>query len=374
MLLTEDEHNLITTMKYLVGKQLKPNQTKVNKFCQLSLKMKDENLKKVQKDINEKEKISKDMEKSSFLKSLLGIHELSLVNRTPGLTIHVNKYILLLMIILLTIIVSPCRRTILLSTIIVVQVAMLVYQLYNYRSLILMKYGIVNQNDIIRLYKNERIFSRLGIINVIPNYRKLYVKTMSDQKMVKILEDKLVNKDEIQEWTDYMQLPSKLARCYDIIITLIKIIIIIAIIYYGAKVRAKITGIRQGLVKIRNLHVLDQIKEVKEKIQELGKIKEEAEKINDQIINNINRLNNIINNAVNITGHRVEEFKDSVKEKVEKLRVAINDGTMSAGIRGKIQLVNKLFNRYTNDKDIRSEKEEDIKVPSSDEVSAPIYK
>lgn len=327
MFLTEEDHNLVNTVRYLVGKNLTVNQTKLSKFAKLALKMKDEVNKDILLDIKEKSENNKTNAKVKFLKDMVGISNSDFFNKTLGMTFSPN-----LTIILIAILIIMMSRNMLISslTIILLNVYYLVYKAYKYRSLILVKEGAINTTQIIKLYNNSSILDKIVPIALIPNYRKLYIKNMAESKMVKILEDKMIGKDEIKEWTNWMQLPSKIANMYEVLIKIMKIIFVILVIILFFRVQANIKGkietvknvITKGknvmrdlsemketivYLKAMNTRLQDNIVEMKENMK--NKIKEQVDdKIEKLKVMNIH-LQNIINEMKNVTQNKIEEVK-----------------------------------------------------------------
>jgi hypothetical protein len=338
MFLTEEDHNLVNTVRYLVGKNLTVNQTKLSKFAKLALKMKDEVNKDILLDIKEKSENNKTNAKVKFLKDMVGISNSDFFNKTLGMTFSLNMTILLIAILIIMM-----SRNMLISslTIILLNVYYLVYKAYKYRSLIFVKEGAINTTQIIKLYNNSSILDKIVPIALIPNYRKLYIKNMAESKMVKILEDKMIGKDEIKEWTNWMQLPSKIANMYEVLIKIMKIIAVILVIIIFLRIQTNIKGkietvknvITKGknmmrdltemketivYLKAMNTRLQDNIVEMKENMK--NRIKEQVDDKIEKLKVMNTHLQTKINEMKNITQNKIEEVK---QESVNQLKAIV---------------------------------------------------
>lgn len=326
MFLTESEYTLLLKIQSLIAKGLSVNKVKLEKFAKMSLKMKEEKLKELCKDINNKEKENKMRQKVSFLKSINGISELELTNRILGTEIIINKYAVLMLIMIL-LFATGLLRIVLFSIMIVLQMALLIKDAYRYRSLILMKEGLVTQNEVIRLYNNRDWM--VMPINLRPNYRKLYVKNMADAKMQKILEDKMVGKDELEEWTNYMQLPSKIMNGLNHIMNAVKLLLLIMMILtlmkYGLKINNGIMKVKSvynnGMSMIRKMDMIDDVKEKMDRIIEGTRpVIEKVEELKAVIEGIRPRIGEKINEQVDMIQRTMEKVANQTKSGIEKMK------------------------------------------------------
>jgi uncharacterized protein YdcH (DUF465 family) len=331
MFLTEEEHNLLNTVRYLVGKNLAVNQAKMLKFMKLVPKMKDETNKDILENIKEKSSNNKTMTKVQFLKDMLGMSSFDFFDRTLGLTFSLNVTMLLITILMILM-----SNKILINSIvfILLQIYYFFYKGYKMRSLIFVRNGAINTSEIIRLYNNSSIFDKIVPVALIPNYKKLYIKNMAESKLVKILEDKLVTKKDLNEWTDWMQIPSKIGNFYDTMIKIMKILAVIMVIIFALRMRMKVNN---SIVKLRNLvQGLRSFGDYKIKVEDL------FEKIN-QMNEMINKMKNTIEigsrATINSIKEQVNTNFDKIAQNLSKMKEEINTHPVAMEINRASQLL-----------------------------------